>query len=76
MSEETPKEYWNPNVCPLCGNDEFIWGITLGDRRTFFRPEGALMGGGKPIEGRQCGRCGNIQLFAERPSNSGQKLKR
>jgi len=76
MSDEKPKEYWNPNICPLCGNDEFVWGIPLGYRRTFFRPDGALIGGGKPIEARQCTRCGNLQLFAEKPHQPGDKPKR
>ncbi len=72
MSE---KQYWDPNICPLCGNDEFAWGILLGYRRAFFRPDGVLPGGGKPLEGRQCLRCGNVQIFAEVAQSPVRKRK-
>lgn len=58
---ERPKsEYWNPKLCPACGNNDFTWG-TLS---LWFRPKG-LFKLGKKTEARQCKRCGNVQMFAE-----------
>lgn len=54
-------EYWNPKLCPTCGNNDFTWGTITG---AVFMPRGFSIFG-KKIEARQCTRCGNVQMFAE-----------
>ena len=60
-------EYWNPELCPTCGNNEFNWGDVFdGDiQKLHFRKEGGFLGQGKVMKARQCTRCGNVQMFAE-----------
>lgn len=65
---EPPKaEYWNPELCPACGNNDFVWGKVLENGGgLFFKRDGQFFGG-KPVKARHCTRCGNVMLFAERP---------
>jgi len=67
FSDRPKAEYWNPELCPTCGNNDFTWGnIFDGDiQKIYFRKEGGFLGTGKLIKARQCKRCGNVQLFAE-----------
>lgn len=62
------KQELYPHTCHICGNEKFIWGKLLGQARTHFRPEGGIWGDGKPLNGRQCTRCGNVQVFVKMPN--------
>lgn len=66
--ERPPAEYWDPHLCPVCGNNDFDWGMVLDGeiQKVYFRREGAGLGGGKPLQARHCTRCGNVQIFADR----------
>lgn len=60
----TGGEYWDPQICPLCGCTDFRWGKV--QSTTYFMPEGKkFYETPNVIRGRQCLRCGNVQLFAE-----------
>ena len=59
----TGGEYWDPQICPLCGCTDFRWGEIT---QAIFRPEDkGFFSIARPMRGRQCLRCGNVQLFAE-----------
>lgn len=67
-SDYTPRpaaEYWDPNLCPVCGNNEFVWGTMTPNHYNQFKPKENVFSA-KHVEARQCKRCGNIQLFAEK----------
>ncbi|MEL6403606.1 MAG: hypothetical protein AAFR81_04520 [Chloroflexota bacterium] len=60
-------EYWNPELCPACGNNDFIWGRLIEDSfGIYFKKDGDMFKS-KPVRARQCTRCGNVMMFAERP---------
>ena len=64
-TERPEAEYWNPKLCPTCGNNDFTWGkVSTSGAPAFFNPEGFFKAG-KRIDARQCKRCGNVQMFAE-----------
>ena len=60
------------NSCPLCGSDEFTWGVARGhypltfmfklDKPGWWATHIAM--GNQEIKARRCDSCGNIQLFA------------
>lgn len=63
------EEYYDPEVCPVCGSIHFEWG-KLHQRwestGVGFRPDSAgLLEMSQTVRARQCLRCGNVQLFAE-----------
>ncbi|MEM9951287.1 MAG: hypothetical protein AAF846_06800 [Chloroflexota bacterium] len=62
-SQRPAPEYWDPDLCPVCGNNDFTWGRITPVQ--FFKPSQNIISG-KKIEARQCNRCGNLQLFAEK----------
>lgn len=61
-------QYWNPELCPACGNNDFTWGNIIDSKlqSIYYRKDGDHIGQGKHIRARQCTRCGNVQLFSER----------
>ncbi|QPC82745.1 hypothetical protein G4Y79_24185 [Phototrophicus methaneseepsis] len=63
------EEYYDPEVCPVCGSIDFRWG-KLHQRWDStgmgFRPDDAgMLDMSRAVRARQCLRCGNVQLFAE-----------
>lgn len=59
-------EYWNPDLCPVCGHNDFTWGkLSSSSSPTYFNPEG-MFSGSRKMDARHCKRCGNVQLFAEK----------
>lgn len=61
----TSGEYWDPQICPLCGCTDFRWGHTNmvfhEKPKSIFRYDDET----EVMHARQCLRCGNVQLFAE-----------
>ncbi|MEM6404688.1 MAG: hypothetical protein AAF757_31420 [Cyanobacteria bacterium P01_D01_bin.116] len=56
-----PKEY----PCHICGNEEYIWGTSVGGRGpVYFRPEGGWFVISEILYPRKCSLCGNVQFFA------------
>lgn len=67
--ERPEAQYWDPELCPACGNNDFTWGDLFDSdvQKIYYRKGGDFIGQGKQIKARQCTRCGNVQFFAERP---------
>lgn len=58
----------NPDIfpCPICGDDDFSWGYTIGHTASGFRYRSTTdekFTQGKWVKARECLRCGNVQLF-------------
>ena len=65
FSDRPKAEYWNPELCPTCGNNDFTHGLLQASgARVWFKKSGFRLFG-RRVEARQCNRCGNVQLFAE-----------
>jgi hypothetical protein len=52
--------------CPICGEADFVWGVTVGEgpsQRLYTRQHGAGWGEGEVLYTRVCLACRNVQLF-------------
>jgi hypothetical protein len=72
MSESSePRRYLNSkdNPCPVCGSEDFSWGMPIAGKEapgefTYFRPDGSTWEDGDiPLCSRLCNRCGNVLFF-------------
>jgi hypothetical protein len=64
---------FNPDdfPCPLCGQSEFVWGITVGEgpmQRLYTRPDEMGWGEGKILYTRECLSCSHVMLFTRKGS--------
>ncbi len=73
MAEEKSKNHLTVDPdefpCPICGEAEFEWGmsVTYGvSERLHHRATGAGWGSGQPLNTRKCLHCSNVQLFTVR----------
>jgi hypothetical protein len=63
MTEANP-----PAPCPICGHSEFVWGELQAQGIQFVTADASLLerffAFGTSLRARLCGRCGNVQMFA------------
>ena len=73
--KNSPNGRVNPDFfpCPICGDEDFVWGYTTGYSTVGFRfveYDNAKFKHGKWIKARECNRCGNVQLFTKTKDDS------
>ncbi len=70
MNEPSKQQHKNnsqESPCPICGQQNFIWGRTFDERPSgwmYFRADDVGWGGGEKLIARKCSNCANVQLFA------------
>jgi predicted RNA-binding Zn-ribbon protein involved in translation (DUF1610 family) len=74
---EKPKRrpQFDPNdfPCPVCGQADYVWGLTVGEgptQRLYIRPDESGWGEGKILYTRECLSCGNVLMFTRKGSES------
>jgi hypothetical protein len=57
------------NPCPVCGSEDFRWGLPIAGKEapgefTYFRSGGTTWEDGDiPLQARLCNQCGNVLIF-------------
>ena len=69
MNQETQTESKQATPCPICGGEEFVWGIARSENHSLNFVSGESLFTQlkkllpKKVKARCCASCGNLQLF-------------